>query len=83
MTEHIVHSYADSENGLFTSECIVGELPLSVGVEIIFHFDFGDDWRFLIVVEPFSDEDSSLLKPKVIEKRGNPPEQYPDSDWDY
>ena len=81
ITEQIVHSYADSEYGWYTNEIAVGEIPLYEGMEFIFHFDFGDDWRFLLVVESFKNTDSSILKSKVIEQYGNPPEQYPD--WDF
>ncbi len=59
----------------------MGELPLYSGMELTFRFDFGDDWRFLLVVESFLDEDSSFVKPKVIEQYGDPPEQYPE--WDF
>ena len=81
ITEHITHPYVDNEYGLYTSEITVGELPLYEGMEFIFHFDFGDDWRFLLVVESFKATDSSTLKPKIIEQVGEPPEQYPE--WDY
>ncbi len=81
ITERIVHSSAESDDGQYTSEYTVGELPLYSGMELTFCFDFGDDWRFLLVVESFSDEDSSFVKPKVIEQYGDPPEQYPE--WDF
>jgi hypothetical protein len=81
LTEKIVHSYVDSENGLFTSDCAVDELPISEGKEFIFHFDFGNDWRFLMVVESLSNEYSNSLQPIVIDQHGNPPEQYPEYDY--
>ncbi len=81
ITEHITHPFLDNEYGLYTSEITVGELPLYEGMEFIFHFDFGDDWRFLLVVESLKVTDSSLLKPKIIEQDGEPPEQYPE--WDF
>ena len=76
--ERVVHPYAESDDDLYTSECIVGELPLYEGMEITFHFDFGDDWRFQVVVESIAAEDISFSEPKVIENHGKPPEQYPD-----
>ena len=81
ITERIVHSSVDSEYERYTSEYAVAELALYEGMEIVFHFDFGDDWRFLMTVESFADNDSSNIEPKVIEQYGNPPEQY--SDWDF
>jgi len=78
--ERIAHSYIESDNEWDTCEFLVAELPLYEGMELIFHFDFGDDWQFLLVVESLVKGDSGGLKPKVIEKQGTPPEQYPD--WD-
>jgi len=80
VTERIVHSSAENDYELYTSEYAVGELPLYEGMELIFHFDFGDDWRFLLAVESITDENSSPQEATVIEQHGNPPEQYPE--WD-
>jgi len=85
ITERIVHSFVDSEYEMYTDEYAVAELALYEGMEIIFNFDFGDDWRFLMIVESFVDNDLSSIEPKVIEQYGTPPEQYPDfdSDWGF
>ena len=48
----------------------------------MFHFDFGDDWWFQLLVESISIEDKHFSKPKVIEQHGEPPEQYPEGSWD-
>ena len=77
ITERVVHPYVESDD-LYTTECEVGELPLYKGMELIFHFDFGDDWRFQLIVESITSEDTSCSEPTVIEQHGNPPEQYPD-----
>ena len=79
ITERIVHPSVES-NELYTTECVVGELPFYKGMEFIFHFDFGDDWRFQLVVESIASNDISCSEPTVIEQHGKPPEQYPD--WD-
>jgi hypothetical protein len=78
ITERVVHPYVESDDELCTTDCVVGELPLYEGMELIFHFDFGDDWRFQLVVESIATEDTSFSEPKVIEEYGSPPEQYPD-----
>ena len=80
VTERIVHSYVENDYELYTSEYVVGELPLYEGMELIFHFDFGDDWRFLLAVESITYENSRLQEATVIEQHGNPPKQYPE--WD-
>jgi hypothetical protein len=79
ITERIVHPYVENDER-FTTDCVVGELPLHKGMELTFHFDFGDNWRFQLVVESIASNDSRCSEPKVIEQQGNPPEQYPD--WD-
>jgi len=84
ITERIVHSFVDSEYEMYTNEYAVAELALYEGMEIVFNFDFGDDWQFLMTVESFAAHDPSNIEPKVIKQYGTPPEQYPDwdSDWD-
>jgi len=79
ITERVVHPYVESDE-LCTTDCVVGELPFYQGMELTFHFDFGDDWRFQLVVESIASKDISCTEPTVIEHHGKPPEQYPD--WD-
>jgi hypothetical protein len=42
-------------------------------MEIIFHFDFSDDWLYQLVAESIESNDSKYLKPTIIEQKGNPP----------
>ena len=79
ITERVVHPYVENDE-LYTTDYVVGELPLYKGMELVFHFDFGDDWRFQLVVESIASKDISCTEPTVIDQRGNPPEQYPG--WD-
>ncbi len=85
ITERVVHPYMESGE-LCTDECVVGELPLHKGMALTFHFDFGDDWRFQLVVESISSENVNYSEPTVIERHGEPVKQYPDwedeDDWD-
>ena len=48
--------------------------------KMIFHFDYGDDWFFLVTCTKVAE--SSAKKPfkKVIATHGKPPVQYPDYD---
>ena len=80
ITERIVHPYIEEHCGVYTSECVFGELPLYQGMELMFRFDFGDDWRFMLLVESISTEDKRFPEPKVIERHGKAPEQYPEYD---
>ncbi|MDI1292898.1 MAG: hypothetical protein PSV18_09150 [Methylobacter sp.] len=78
--ESIVHPFVDRGSDFCTEDCTVGYLPLYKGMTFIFHFDFGDDWEFKIQVEAMPSAELDFSDLTVIEKRGTPPEQYPD--WD-
>ncbi len=45
---------------------------------MVFHFDYGDDWFFLITCNAV--QESTVKRPfkKVISILGTPPKQYPD-----
>ena len=53
ITERVVYHYVENDK-FCTTDCVIGELPLYKGMELIFHFDFGDDCRFQLVVESIS-----------------------------
>lgn len=80
ITASISHPYAENENGLFTPDYRVGQMPLYVGMNVTFLFDFGDNWEFLLVVEAIDTKDKPLAKPKVIKSEGTAPKQYSDYD---
>ena len=63
------------EEGPSADEVMLGEIALKVGAQMTFHFDFGDDWRFSIVLEEILPEDDKS-SPKMLEQHGKPPEQY-------
>ena len=45
-------------------------------------FDFGDSWQFEIYLESVNTSDNTLRKPKITERHGEAPEQYPDcEEW--
>ena len=77
LVEKIVHPYI--EEGLFTSEVAIGDVPLPIGQTMTFLFDFGDNWRFAVTLEGV-DTDKVTPKPRILEKQGKSPEQYPH--WD-
>lgn len=63
----------------FAEEMRIGELPLLVGDSMIFHYDFGDDWRFKVTLEAVLGGKASGLK--VTAKSGQSPKQYDRDDW--
>lgn len=75
--EEVHHPYMDE--GPWTNEVRVGDVPLRVGGTMIYLFDFGDNWKFDVTLEQV-DTDRIVKKPVVLEAHGEPPEQYPG--WD-
>jgi hypothetical protein len=78
---YVNHPYV--EDAPFTDEVTVQEVPLRIGASMTFLFDFGDNWQFNVQLERIDPVDPKLKKPKVLEKKGTPPEQYPswDEEW--
>jgi len=48
------------------------------GKAMLFHFDYGDDWYFLISCTGGSEIDVKRRQKKVLSTVGTPPEQYPE-----
>lgn len=46
--------------------------------KMIFHFDYGDDWYFLVTCTAVKESTAKRPFKKVVSTRGTPPEQYPD-----
>jgi hypothetical protein len=78
--QHIEHSYMDE--GPFTSEIRVGDVPLAIGQSMIYLFDFGDSWEFDVTLEDVK-PGGGKQGAKVLESHGEPPEQYPSWDDEY
>lgn len=81
--ERVNHSYMDE--GPYTDERQIGDLPLRIGQTMVFLFDFGDNWEFDVALEEV-DEEKTLAKPVVLESKGAAPPQYrswggDESDW--
>jgi hypothetical protein len=75
----IDHPAMVDESEHVADEVKVGDLPLCEGMRINFLFDFGDDWRFELMVERVNTGPASR-KPQVLEEQGTAPEQYPGQD---
>ena len=78
--QKIYHNYMEEEP-LLASEVRVGDLSLSIGQNMIFLFDFGDNWEFDLVLEAVK-PDHLVQKVKILEAHGEAPEQYPYEDFD-
>jgi hypothetical protein len=51
-----------------------------VGCKMLFLYDYGDDWRFVVEVIGLGEKVEKTRYPKVLKKVGKAPEQY--GDWD-
>jgi len=51
-----------------------------VGHKMLFMFDYGDDWRFVVEVIGLGQKIAKIRYPKVLKKVGKAPEQY--GSWD-
>lgn len=50
--------------------------------KMLFHFDYGDDWFFLVTCNSVRDSETKQRFHKIISSQGEPPVQYPDWDED-
>jgi hypothetical protein len=58
----------------------VAEAFPEVGHTMLFLFDYGDDWRFIVEVIGRGEKEPKVRYPRVLKRAGASPEQYPD--WD-
>lgn len=73
----------ECDEGPYTDEVRIDELELSVGQEFLYLFDFGDQWHFYVRLVEIKKECPKLSGPKVIESKGEAPDQYPSvEDWE-
>ena len=64
------------EEGPWVDDVRIGELGLFIGQNILYLFDYGDEWHFRVELEEIRTEGLKPRKPKIIEKKGKAPEQY-------
>ena len=66
------------------SQTTIASLGLMPGHKIRYMFDFGDSWWHEITVEQTDGSPERGRYPRVVEKRGDSPPQYPDleDDWE-
>jgi hypothetical protein len=74
VTARINHGAMDEPP--YSSEVCVGDLPIAPGDSLEYTFDFGDNWEFQLVLESIAPPDNKLKRARIIEARGQAPEQY-------
>lgn len=60
----------------------IGEVWKNLGDKMLFLFDYGDTWLFVIELIGFSKKETKKRYPCVAKKVGLAPEQYPEIDED-
>ena len=73
-------NHPEMDEGPWATQVTIGELPTEPGQTMVFHYDFGDDWRFDVKLERIEPPDAKIKAPAILEKHGKSPKQYPD--WD-
>jgi hypothetical protein len=58
----------------------VGEAFPAVGHQMMFLFDYGDEWRFRTKLVKTGEKAAKVRYPRVVASHGEAPEQYPDPD---
>lgn len=68
------------DDGPVAEETSIMEMGLFKGQKLIYLFDFGDMWEFVVELTGVEKEEPLPLKPIIVEKKGKSPEQY-SSEW--
>lgn len=61
----------------YANEVRLDQLELWEGRKFLYLFDFGDEWRFDVLVEEVREDETPPSRPVIIGKKGEAPEQYP------
>ena len=70
----------EEKDGTMGVKAVHIEEVFEKGKKMIFLFDYGDDWQFLLHCTEVEPAKSKRKIRKVIAKKGTPPVQYPDYD---
>lgn len=65
------------DHGPYVTEARIGRLGLEPGQEILYLFDYGDEWFFKVLLEKTTLKGPMPLKPVVTAREGVSPSQYP------
>lgn len=56
----------------------VSDVWKNIGEKMLFLFDYGDNWLFVVELIGFGVKDQKVKYPRVVKRVGKVPEQYPD-----
>ena len=66
----------ESDAGSVTETSIAEAFP-GPRAKMLFLFDYGDDWRFVVTRRAIGTPDATATYPRVVGSKGKAPEQYP------
>lgn len=58
----------------------IGEVWKNIGDKMLFLFDYGDDWLFVVELIGFGEKEAKTKYPRMIKSAGKAPEQYSEID---
>lgn len=58
----------------------IGEVWKNIGDKMLFLFDYGDNWLFVVELIGFGETEPKIKYPRVLKKVGQAPEQYPEEE---
>lgn len=64
------------EPGRSVRDTQVGEVFDTVGKKMLFLYDYGDEWHFILRLKKFSPFDNNMEYPELFESKGEAPPQY-------
>ena len=74
-SQNAYHSaYGDEEP--YGDDAIVSELGFYKGQKILYLFDYGDSWEFVVQLVDIDENEKEIKKPLITEIKGVAPPQY-------
>jgi hypothetical protein len=64
------------------ADVTLGELDLSKGDRLYYLYDYGDEWRFYMILKKVMEDGESELEPVVLKGKGEIFEYMYDEEWD-
>jgi hypothetical protein len=75
-SERVIPGAPDTDSK--TADVCVDELRLKIGARLAYVFDYGDDWRVMLTLRKRVEGSGAI--PRVSDRRGTAPPQYPPLD---
>lgn len=66
----------DGDEDPYTDDAVIGELGLYKGQKILYLFDYGDSWEFVVQLISIEENEEELQEPNITEIKGEAPPQY-------